>query len=369
MVRNYSLVILLGVGFWQALWFAKIPQNKPLHFAMGKEYEVATYAEEVITFQGKDTALTHEVQLLSTEEGTPLLFYSNILTPVCIDHVCKPMAIEIYWNLLGAYVGYGVFSDELLTKYDHDLFENQDYEKLHQLLLNRHSILERRQLSDLFDAGAAPKKEKVTFKGQEVDAISGATKKEIKESVVEGALYSCYTIWHLVHGEVAPKMAHYLDSIYNEELANYFLYSDYQDYQLHAIKNFDSISIKQHLPRIIDIASDSKPLVSGYILKKLPKSLWRDQSTTEQLYLHFDGFDVNTKTILIDRLPLAHQKAPAILAPKVEHMSKNQLRRYLNFLKTVSDQNKELIWPILTEVVRKGTYSYSYLIEAFIGKT
>ena len=367
MFRIASILILLSISCWQAFMFAEMAKNKPLHFAMDKEYEAAAQTQDIFTFQGKDTALLHQVQLLSDENGQPLLFYSDILTPVCIDNICKPMAIEIYWNLLGAYVGYGVFTDNLLTKFDHDLFEESDYEKLHQLLLNRHSILERRQLSDLFDANVAAK-EKVKFKGEEVDAISGATKKEIKESVVEGALYSCYTIWHLVHGEVAEKMGNFLDSIYNPELSDYFLYSDYKDYQLHAIKNFDTLAIKNNLPRIIDIVVEAKPVIRSYILKKLPKNLWKEESTSFPLYQNFEHLDINSKTILINRLQYAHQKAPEILAPEVENMSKNQLRSYLKFIKTAQHQNREFIWSELKKVVDEGNYPYSYVIKSFLNE-
>ena len=332
---------------------------------MDKEYEAVSQAEDVFTFQGKDTVLIHQVQLLRDENDKPLLFYSDILTPVCIDNICKPMAIEIYWNLLGAYVGYGIFLDNLLTKYDHDLFEETDYEKLHHLLLNRHSILERRQLSDLFDANVVAK-EKVKFKGKEVDAISGATKKEIKESVVEGALYSCYTIWHLVHGEVASKMGEYLDSIYNQELEAYFLYSNYKDYQMYAIKNADPIFIKNHLLRIINIFGDTKPVMRSFILKKLPINLWKKESTTMQLYRKFNDLDVNSRTILINRLQYANQIAAETLASEVKNMSKNQLRTYLEFLKSVPDQNRERIFPELRKVVSEGQYPYGYLIQAFL---
>lgn len=367
MLQNASLILLLSFSCWQAIFNENGLKNTPLHFAMNKEYEAAVGKEKVLTFQGKDTSLIHDVFLLSSEAGFPLLFYSDILTPVCIDNICKPMSIEIYWNLLGAYVGYGVFSEAPLTKYDHDLFEAADYEKLHQLLLNRHSILERRELSDLFDADAVAE-EKVKFKGREVDAISGATKKEIKESVVEGALYSCYTIWRLAHGEVERKMSRYLDDIYTSQLAEYFLYSDYEDYQLYALKNLEAASFEAYLPRIIEIFHKSKPVTRRYILKKTPKILLKDETTASQLYQDFTDLDINSKTLLVNNLEYAHPNALEFLAWQVESMTRNQLRAYLDFLKSRRDYQNEIVRTELKKIADDQKYTYSHLIAAFLNE-
>ena len=365
MLYNHALWILIFFFSWQSFFSVSHNRNIPIHFAMDKEYETVTQSEEVFSFEGKDSSLTHSISLLSDKEGFPLLFYSDILTPVCIDNICKPMSIEIYWNLLGAYVGYGVFPEEPLTKYDHDLFEKVDYEKLHRLLLDRHSILERRKLSDLFDANAAAK-EKVQFKGQEVDAISGATKKEIKESVVEGALYSCYTIWHLVHGQAAQKMAQYLDSIYTPQLAEYFLNTDYEDYQRYALKHFDANTFETYLPRITEVFIDAKPLTRRYILKKLPKNLWEKEATTIQLYQDFANLDINSQTLLINNLEHAHAKAPELLVTEVESMTKNHLRSYLRFLKSNPQLRTDAMRTAFEKIVAAQRYTYAYLIEAFL---
>ena len=81
----------------------------------------------------------HQMYLLSDKEGYPLFFYSDIYTPVCIDNICKPIQIEIYLNLLGEYVGFALDKDQPLTKFDHEEFEPDDYEKFHKLLKRNHS--------------------------------------------------------------------------------------------------------------------------------------------------------------------------------------------------------------------------------------
>ncbi len=335
---------------------------------MGTEYMRVDHAEEVLTFSGKDSLLSHTIELLYDETGSPLLFFSDILTPVCIDNICKPMAVNVYWNLVGAYAGYGIYPEDPLTKFDHDLFEEADYAKLHELLLNPHSILERRKLSDLFDPEARPPDaERVTYKGQEVDAVSGATKKEIKESVVEGALYSCFTLWHLVHGDGVGKMSDYLEGIYSPELADYFLRSGYADYQMYAIKRLAEDDWERYLDRILFLFGEASPLTRRYILKKLPDKLWREDEVTQGLYGAFSSLDNNSKTLLVEQLALADPAAAGLLAPAATSMTRNQLRAYLAFLQGHPRQaNVPSVREDLAKAAAEEDYAYGYLITAFL---
>ncbi|NND07912.1 MAG: hypothetical protein HKN87_16155 [Saprospiraceae bacterium] len=339
-------------------------RNDPLHFAMQKEYQLATDQKEVFSFSGLDSLGEHAMFLLYTGDHNPLLYYSNIVTPVCIDNVCKPMYIQIYWNLVGEYVGYGVVEDNLLSKFDHDLFEPRDYRKLHDLLLDKHSILERRKLSDLFDPGKKPEKA-IEFNGEEVDALSGATKKEISESVVEGALYSCYTAWHLVHGTVVKKMVNHIDSLYNAHLANYFISSPYIAYQRYALQRFSETEYINQLPRIIEILKSSKPLLRTYVLKKLPDLAWA-KGDILKLYEGFSNLDTNSKTLLIKNLSLADDSALMHVAGGITGVTKNQLRTFLEFLAEKPTRLTEDMLALLHAAAENQTYAHNYLIAEFL---
>lgn len=347
---------------------AMVPKNQPMFFEMAKEYEQSVDMEPVLMFRGKDTATAHQLMLLTDADKNPLLYYADIQTPVCIDNICKPVFIEFYWNLLGNYVGYGVFQDHLLTKYDHDLFELADYQLLHHLLLDKHSILGRRELKGLFDPEAKPDKQ-IEYKGQKVDGISGATRKEIKESVVAGGLFSCYTMWHLVNGEVSKKMAKLLDSKLSPKLLNYFLYSDYTDYQYYAVKRMSGEAIDSEFSRILDIYPQASGLTKTYILKKLPLSVWQNQDHVGKLYGLFADSDINSKTVLIDKLDLAHEDAELILASQVEGMTKNHLKKYLSVLQEKEGKHFMEITKTLAGVSTRNVYPYTYLIADFLEET
>lgn len=362
-----ALVLLIGIGWWGIQQPVENSQQAPVHFSMGEEYKAAIQHQEITSWQGLDSLLFHQLELLSDSQGNPLLFYSNIHTPVCIDGSCKPMYIEVYWNLVGDYVGYGVFEEELLTKFDHELFEKADYERLHTLLLDKNSILKRKELSDLFDVNAKPA-EKITYQGKEVDAVSGATKKEIKESVVEGALYSCFTIWHLVHGEVRNKMRQHTDSVYTLELADYFLNSEYGAYQLYAIQQMDSLMMAHSLPRLLEICTGAKPLTRIYLLKKLPRSLWSKGAVSEQLFPAFAELDVNTQTLLLKKLEYADPVVLERLSAQGALMTKNQLKMYLAFLRLQPKPLLPAILANLKSLVASQQHPYGYLIAEFLNE-
>ena len=100
------------------------------------------------------------------------------------------------------------------------------------MLTDDNSILKRREIDELIK-----KPEKPKIKG--VDAVAGAMVKEVKESVVSGALYSCYTAWHLVHGAVKDEIKELTLSLLDEGLVLRRLHSRHPDYQWFALKRLD----------------------------------------------------------------------------------------------------------------------------------
>ena len=354
-----SLCVVFLMGHFMPL------RDAPLFLSMEEEYGKVYQSKKMLSFPSKDTLVEHQLELLQDEGGEPLLFFSRINTPVCIDNICKPMDIKIYWNLVGEYVGYDTLGRFPLTKFDHDLFEGVDYEKLHRLLLDKHSILERKEMSDLFDPNSQPEKQ-VTYQGVEVDAATGATKKEIKESVVEGALYSCYTIWHLVHGSVVDSMKQVLEDMASPSLMNRFLYSSHEDYQFYAVREMNEEMFIEEAPRLSAIFISSKPLIRTYILKKMPDNMWGEESVTSSFFETFSNIDINSRTLLIKGLNKAHKTSSQILLKEVKNMSRNQLKLYLAFFEDHENTITPEVLSRFEAVVETGNYTYAYMLEEFL---
>ncbi|MBX2877882.1 MAG: hypothetical protein KTR30_37530 [Saprospiraceae bacterium] len=334
---------------------------------MDKEYLEIVGEEEAFLIQGGDSSLQHMVYLLRDTNQQASLFYAPIVTPVCIDGKCKPVHISLYWNLIGNYVGYALPPTIPLSKYDHESFEEGDYLRLHQLLMDDKSVLKRKTLDDLFDKNANPEK-KVRYKGEEIDGVTGATRKEIKESLVAGALYSCYTIWHLAHGEVKDQIESYAKAQGKELLETALLYSPYRDYQHFAIRGLDSLDLLKNMKRITSILPTTAPLTRSYLLKKLPKGAFADPRYATLLYNTLPDLDLNAKTLLIRRLSYASDQGIETCFRHLSVLSKNQIKYCLKFLEQHPDKKTDRVQALLGILSENEDFSYSYLVKAFLDK-
>jgi hypothetical protein len=170
-----------------------------------------------------------KVNLAYDSAGLPDYYQCWVESPVCDDGLCKLIALDMYWDLLGNYRRFDVPDGRPLTKWDHLEFTGEDYRKLHDILGDKRSLLGSvSNIDDLF--------EKDTKKVSEtVDAVTGATKETVKKAVVDGAVYSSYTMWHIVHGEISNKIAASIPSMVNEDLLQKFLQSEHYPYQYYAL--------------------------------------------------------------------------------------------------------------------------------------
>jgi hypothetical protein len=340
-----------------------LPKNPPTYMHIDFNLDSVATSDFIFGVEGLDSAVQHQIYLLQNREGKPMLFYGDILTPVCIDDVCKPLYIELYWTLIGDYAGYGVYPEEKLSKFDHDLFTKDDYLKLDQLLRNPYSKLERKELEELYSSEARVG-EDVEYNGQKIDGITGATIQDIKEEVVDGALYSCYTLWHLVHGKVQGMIKDYIDSTYNNGLQQTFLTSMNSDYQLYAINRFQEEDYLANEEIITEVLLEFSPLQRSRILKKLPAAVFSSAQFTQTIYGKFRDLDSNSKTILIENLHLSNTEAQLFASENLDVLTRNQLKLF--FQKCELD-HQELRSNILA-FSKDKTKTYSYLAEDFLAK-
>lgn len=356
-------VIFLG-GFFVSSTDST-PKNNPKHLVVDVDWNSISTSEDVFQFSNRDTLVTHTMRLLRNDAGLPLLYYADILTPVCIDGLCKPVYVEMYWDLFGQYAGYGEYPDKLLSKFDHDDFEAHDYVKLNDLLSDSHSILGRRRLTQLYDI-SQERAVMIKFKGQEVDGVSGATKKEIKTAIVEGALYSCYTLWHLSYGEAAVKIKDRLPEIYNDALRDYFLSSGHDSYQMYAVENLPPAAFGSYINELTQVLTSCKPLTRKYTLKKMPKELYSQKMLVDRLYSNIEDLDFNARTLLINNLRHSNEAAAKALSTQLGVMSKNQIKSYLSQVRELPKfQSVSVLNNLKTSSADQG-FAYAFMVKEFL---
>jgi hypothetical protein len=177
----------------------------------------------------ENDTLTYSLKLMLDENGKPQYFFRNIFTPVCYTNECKPVFVNFYWDLLGNYMRYDMPQGKILTKVDHDAFKKEDYEKLADILARPNSIFADLKMEDLITKGT----DSLTAN---VDAKTGATLKTIKNEVIDGAVYTCFTLWHIAYGkQVVEKMKTITESFKNDKMLHAFLAGSNYHYQYWAM--------------------------------------------------------------------------------------------------------------------------------------
>ena len=332
----------------------------PLYFELPIKIEGSFEQAEIGTVVGEDFIEPISLELVSRAEK-PLFYQSSIRTTVCDDEVCEIMYVRLFWDLVGEYVGYDTISSHPLTKFDHEPFSSTDYEKLHELLQNEGSILKFKQKDELID------KEQVKA-SDVVDGTTGATAKEIKEEVVEGALYSSFTLWHLAYnGEIENMLKAESEKRLDEELLLFFLSSERQNYRLFAFQNFKDSQYTTYASYWLDALKSDMPLTRKLILKNIPDILWKSSDIQEKIVGFFSFYDVNTRTYLlnkIERFDYFSQKAAEALSRDIRLMNKNQVMQFLSLLNS-NKINSTSIYENINSASEDDSFRYSYLLKNY----
>lgn len=171
-----------------------------------------------------DTISGDTLYLQITAEGLPQAVYRKIGTSVCIDNQCRRLQIVIYWDITGRYLGFELPPGEFLSRKEHSPFSETDYLRLHSLLENPYSSLANYKLEEL----VPPNKNQPPG----VDAISSATIKDVLNNVVEGAVYTTYTLWHIVYGNSQKEVQKLGVKYFSEDLAMHILNGQDTDGQI-----------------------------------------------------------------------------------------------------------------------------------------
>lgn len=340
---------------------ATVLDKAPEYFVLDWKDGTSLKSQKTDFFIEVDSIGKQEINMLVNQDKEPVLYTADISTPVCADGECKLMNIKFYWTLLGEYAGFDRYATMPLTKYDHDEFIQEDYQKLHELLADDKSLMGRRTINQLVE-----KPKMRTVNG--VDAISGATITRVKESVVSGALYSCYTAWHLVHGAIQEKLKESTLLVLNEKMTVDMLYSNNQEYQIFALDNIDDVMYKEHSVQLAEVFKTSTPLVRSIIAKRITSKFEDAPNLQRPFWDAFDKIDSGSRSLLVNYLNDAPGYVPTILSSKLNVMSNNQLRSFLNHLSESAEIDSEVQYN-LKEFSNLEKETYAYLVKEFIDET
>jgi hypothetical protein len=252
--------------------------------------DTSDYSKEVAIIPGRDSVFLNPVYLTNSIDD--LYVYESVLkTPVCNDTLCQIVQIKVFWDLIGDYIGFDTLAGYPLTKNDHLLFTTEDYNKLQATLKDGNSILGRKSESELLDNNRKRY-------SQKIDAVTGATDLQIKNAVVDGALYSTYTLWHLVNGDIKNVLINSTINNYNSKMEQQLILSNNIKSIIFAFKQFDERDYISRFQEVIQVMKKGYPLVNFYIAKNIPPEVFLYEENIESLKLIWQLLDPNTKSIL-----------------------------------------------------------------------
>lgn len=128
-------------------------------------------------------------QTVLDDQGIPDFYVAHVKTPVCEESQCYDIEVLLQFDLTGQFLGLDTLAGKGLTKLDHIPFTDGDYRQLQYLLMDERSPLGRYEMEALI----------TDTRNSELDGFTGATILEIRDIVVDGGVYSCFTLWNLVH--------------------------------------------------------------------------------------------------------------------------------------------------------------------------
>lgn len=253
-------------------------------------YMQTNNCKEIFQLQIADSIISCPVYIC-TDSSDDYYYYSTIMTPVCEDTLCQLVQLNIFWDLAGNFTKFDTLPGAPLTKYDHKLFSPEDYTKLHSTLMNKNSILEIKNKNELIDSN-------LTRYSEKLDGVTGATAKEIKSSVVDGAIYSTYTLWHIVNGSITKKLREHTNIVYNPKIQKHLLGSSDSKTLLFVLKKFTDEDYIKEFEEVLKIMDLGIPVINFYIAKNLPRDIFANKKHKDSLRYIWSCFDRNTKSVL-----------------------------------------------------------------------
>lgn len=189
-----------------------------------------TYIHKVS--DSRDSLSAQQIIEYRNENGLSSWFARDIQKAVCLDEKCNMVQLRIFWDGAANYLKFEIPENHPLTKTDHTVFNPNDYQKLHSILSDSTSILEKLRMEELI-----VEKDPVNKEG--VDAVTAATKPALKNYLVKNAAYTCYTLWHTVYGPTHDIIQTILEKRADSDYLNALFKSQEPQYILWAINFID----------------------------------------------------------------------------------------------------------------------------------
>lgn len=235
-----------------------------------------------------------EIDLHQVFDSLGLLngYKAHIFTPICEKDKCYAVEIDFSWDEIGRFVRYDTIPGQELTKLDHDPFVEIDYIKLQSILSNPNSVLSKYTKDDLVK----------DTRTSEVDGITGATIQEVKDNVIEGAVYSCYALWHIANGSVVDSIQASTIKLFDKGLIRKLVKQQDQQVNYFLINNFSEKDFELYLSEVLETIENSKGYYAKNALEKMPVKAVEDSLSQSFFAQRFSQMNYFSQIALLKKL-------------------------------------------------------------------
>jgi len=251
--------------------------------------------------------LAFDIFLVKGSVETDLYYAAFLQTNVCNDQLCLPIEVNLFWDLLGTYHHFTLPDSHHFTKFDHAYFEPHDYEKLDAILKDSLSLLRDYQVIDLLDNTA-------TQYSLEVDAVTRPTSVLFSDATVPGALYTVYTLWHIVNGNINRELAQYLQQHYQSKgWASLFAASDQAVYQQYFLDHLLPEDIDQYRGQVVHLLYVKDDYVPHAAIRILGDTFWHDPLQYNPMIAQAKQLKPHVLSVILQRLAQPNSDAKHLL--------------------------------------------------------
>jgi hypothetical protein len=233
-----------------------------------------------------------EVYAFYDSQGLADHYGARIYTPICEGSKCYAVEIDMIWDLTGRFHSYDTLPGKRLTKLDHIPFTDSDYLKLRNILNNPDSPL----------AAYSAKQLVSDTRISSIDGFTGATRKEIKDAVIEGAVYSCHTLWHIANGPVKDSLQKVTRQNFSKELIQKMIRQDNMHVNYFLIHSFSEHAFAIYLPEVLLAIEQGEGYFAKNALEQFPSELLCDTRSQEFFSEKYPTLDYFTQVALLEKL-------------------------------------------------------------------
>jgi len=191
--------------------------------------------------------------------GNPVGFRFHLSGVVCLEEVCEPLDVILYWDAFGRFKKLVTPPGKPLTKNEHEPFTENDYQMLDRLLRNPHTVLADYTYKD------------IAFPPDAVDGVSGATPTTVQAVVVPGAAYTSWVLWHWVNGALPPLLRAFTQASTSPDFYAEQLGSDDPDALFYTLQWLaeETFHDARMYDALLDVLSASSDIITELALKAI----------------------------------------------------------------------------------------------------